>query len=327
MMERQRSLPRTVRHHQGPPMVHASGPHNHQQQQPPKQQQPSMRPSHQQPPQPYLQPPPPPQEFHHTRTNSMGRLDPSGVPLSASGSQPCLLVAQTVSNRRKRHQQDQKNSTGPSAAPTHSRGPSSASSSKKKNFQRSESFHQPQQPSQQPPPPPPPPPQAHFFVNTQLDQDLSTPLPPSSMPPGLPPPVMPSMHGPSTPSLSPLAVVRTKRASQANWEKVQQQRRNSVVASAEAENGLLEVMDNCVTQGLSASSCTRRQSTDDNEGTEDNRTADTTDLPDPDEVPPPPSPPCTCGKNLELPPTPPLEGPGGRDTPFRGSGKTIYFFI
>ena len=24
-------------------------------------------------------------------------------------------------------------------------------------------------------------------------------------------------------------------------------------------------------------------------------------------VPPPPSPPCTCGKNLELPPTPPLD--------------------
>lgn len=62
---------------------------------------------------------------------------------------------------------------------------------------------------------------------------------------------------PATPSLSPLAVVRTKRASQANWEKVQQQKRNSVVASTEGEAGLLEAMDNCVTQGLSASSCTR----------------------------------------------------------------------
>ena len=38
-----------------------------------------------------------------------------------------------------------------------------------------------------------------------------------------------------------------------------------------------------------------------------------------DDVPPPPSPPCTCGKNLELPPTPPMEG---HETPFM-SGKTL----
>ena len=72
-------------------------------------------------------------------------------------------------------------------------------------------------------------------------------------PPGSVGPPMP----PATPSLSPLAVVRTKRASQANWEKVQQQKRNSVVASTEGEAGLLEVMDNCVSQRMSASSCTR----------------------------------------------------------------------
>ena len=129
---------------------------------------------------------------------------------------------------------------------------------------------------------------------------------------------------PPTPSLSPLAVVRTKRASQANWEKAQQQRRNSLVASAEAESGLLEVMDNCVTQGLSASSCTRRQSTDETEATDDQRTADedVQDQVDHD-LPPPPSPPCTCGKNLELPPTPPIMD--GMDTPFRGTGRTHFF--
>ena len=36
------------------------------------------------------------------RTSSMGKLDPMGGGRS-SGSQPCLMVAQTVSNRRKRH--------------------------------------------------------------------------------------------------------------------------------------------------------------------------------------------------------------------------------
>ena len=37
----------------------------------------------------------------------MGKLDPMGGGRS-SGSQPCLMVAQTVSNRRKRHAQEQK---------------------------------------------------------------------------------------------------------------------------------------------------------------------------------------------------------------------------
>ena len=146
MMERQRSLPRSVRHHIR-----------------------SVQQLQQQPPQPpsYLQPPPPPSshqqqqqlqpQLHHgSRTSSMGRLDPSRP--MASGSQPCLLVAQTVSNRRKRHggqqHHDQKSTV---ASTTHSR-PVTASLSKKKSFQRSESFHQPKQQ------------QAHFFVNTQLDQ-------------------------------------------------------------------------------------------------------------------------------------------------------------
>ena len=150
MMERQRSLPRSVRHHT----------RSVQQQ----QQQPAQPPS-------YLQPPPPPSshhqhqqqpQLHHgSRTSSMGRLDPSRP--MASGSQPCLLVAQTVSNtRRKRHggggqQQQQHDQKSTVASTTHLR-PVTASLSKKKSFQRSESFHQPHQQ------------QAHFFVNTQLDQ-------------------------------------------------------------------------------------------------------------------------------------------------------------
>ena len=134
MTERQRSLPRSVRQ-QSRPQPYLQPPPQQQQQQQQQQQ------HHQQ------------QQFHHGRTNSMGRLDPSR-PL-ASGSQPCLLVAQTVSNRRKRHQQDQK-----MASTTHSR-PVTTSLSKKKNFQRSESFHQPQ---------------PHFFVNAQLDQVKPNPF-------------------------------------------------------------------------------------------------------------------------------------------------------
>ena len=68
---------------------------------------------------------------------------------------------------------------------------------------------------------------------------------------------------------------------------------------------------------------TRRQSSDENGGTDENRTPDE-DLHDQvvDDVPPPPSPPCTCGKDLELPPTPPMEG---HETPFM-SGKTYTSF-
>ncbi len=35
---------------------------------------------------------------------------------------------------------------------------------------------------------------------------------------------------------------------------------------------------------------------------------DCADAVEDDRLPPPPSPPCTCGKNLELPPTPPQMG-------------------
>ena len=54
------------------------------------------------------------------RTSSMGKLDPMGGGRS-SGSQPCLMVAQTVSNRRKRHAQEQQKvmtvSSGPGGVP------------------------------------------------------------------------------------------------------------------------------------------------------------------------------------------------------------------
>ena len=45
----------------------------------------------------------------------MGKLDPMGGGRS-SGSQPCLMVAQTVSNRRKRHAQEQKVMAGVSSS-------------------------------------------------------------------------------------------------------------------------------------------------------------------------------------------------------------------
>ena len=55
--------------------------------------------------------------------------------------------------------------------------------------------------------------------------------------------------------------------------------------------------------------------------------SDEEDLPtgDDERLPPPPSPPCTCGKNLELPPTPPL----GRDVAHSGgkSGKADFILV
>ena len=42
-------------------------------------------------------------------------------------------------------------------------------------------------------------------------------------------------------------------------------------------------------------------------------------------VPPPPSPPCTCGKNLELPPTPPLDDLESAAKKNHFTGKTSFF--
>ena len=89
----------------------------------------------------------------------MGKLDPTGAGRSSAGSQPCLLVAQTVSNRRKRqhaavqHQQQEQLKTRPATL---------QSKSSKKSFQRSESFQQPQAQAQ-----------PHFFVNTQMDESAT----------------------------------------------------------------------------------------------------------------------------------------------------------
>lgn len=96
-------------------------------------------------------------------------------------------------------------------------------------------------------------------------------LGPGACPPILPPPPQPAPHGtglrPSsqpqggltTPSLSPISVVRNKRANQANWEK-HQSRKNSAIAASEAvggaasgaagESGAGLLVDNCVSQGL-----------------------------------------------------------------------------
>ena len=235
-----------------------------------------------------------------SRTSSMGKLDPR-----ASGSQPCLLVAQTVSNRRKRQAQEQQSLNKIQGGQSSKK----ANGSSKKSFHRSESFHQQHQQSQQQPlqqPQQQQQQQSHFFVNTQMDE------PPLMHPP---PPV-------ATPSYSPISVVRNKRANQANWEKHQRKNSTTMPATKSMEvNGghqeaASESVENCVSGGLvtpilGSASCTRRQSTEDEEDddedlrtddqmTEDSHADDLT-------VPPPPSPPCTCGKNLELPPTPPLD--------------------
>ena len=134
----------------------------------------------------------------------MGKLP---EPPRPSSSQPCLLVAQTVSNRRKRHAQEQQitKSRGSAVAPPPPPPPpppkmggvaggGGLPPSKKSSFQRSESFHQP-----------------HFFVNAQM----------TDLPSAAAPRVTSAMGGGGlvTPSLSPISVVRNKRANQANWEK------------------------------------------------------------------------------------------------------------
>ena len=54
---------------------------------------------------------------------------------------------------------------------------------------------------------------------------------------------------PTTPSLSPISVVRNKRANQANWEK-HQSRKNSVAGSESGLGaGVVAGLDNCVSQG------------------------------------------------------------------------------
>ena len=298
-----------------------------------------------------------------SRTSSMGRLDP---PLGiSSGSQPCLLVAQTVSNRRRQHQKTASGSaTATTSKPTSTAGSSGGqqkshhrskegggggttgsmkSTKSEKKFQRSESFHSRSasrlQHHQQMQPPQdqqqefvdlqfqiPPPPQPHFFVEA-----ATTLLPP------------PQSSAPRTPSMSPLAVVRNKRANQANWEKVQ--RKNSLAAIGKAASEA-SAEDTCVPSGslnltplLGSSSCTRRASTEDDEqdtvvdhrgreasdkvdrDRDQGRAAEVTSLDDID-LPPPPSPPCTCGKNLELPPTPPMDG----EAVEMKSGKNSFFW-
>ena len=236
----------------------------------------------------------------------MGKLP---EPPRPSSSQPCLLVAQTVSNRRKRHAQEQQYNnktrnaaTNPPLPPPPPLNPKMGGnstappppSSKKSSFQRSESFHQPQ---------------PHFFVNAQMTaNEVQAPAPR----------VTSAMGGLATPSLSPISVVRNKRANQAHWEK-QQSRKNSMVLE---NNGSDHADCGPVTPilGAAAASCTRRQSSDEDEDEIDDELVNTEDQMTEDSraddlnVPPPPSPPCTCGKNLELPPTPPLEDLEGKGT-------------
>ena len=82
--------------------------------------------------------------------------------------------------------------------------------------------------------------------------------------------------------------------------------------------------------GSAAASCTRRQSCTEDEdeaNTDDQMTEDShaDDL----TVPPPPSPPCTCGKNLELPPTPPLDDleAAAKNLTYSQQGRTIFYCL
>ena len=82
--------------------------------------------------------------------------------------------------------------------------------------------------------------------------------------------------------------------------------------------------------GSAAASCTRRQSCTEDEdeaNTDDQMTEDShaDDL----TVPPPPSPPCTCGKNLELPPTPPLDDleAAAKNLTYSQQGRTIFLLF
>ena len=62
------------------------------------------------------------------------------------------------------------------------------------------------------------------------------------------PPPQHQASKPTTPSLSPISVVRNKRANQANWEK-HQSRKNSVAGSESGLGGVVAGLDNCVSQG------------------------------------------------------------------------------
>ena len=136
---------------------------------------------------------------------------------------------------------------------------------------------------------------------------------------GAPTPQQPTQQ-PAQTSTSPLAVVRNKRANQANWEK-QQSRRNSLMRDTTTE-----MTTTCGPQSASfgtpllgvGASCTKKRSIDSDEDiirehissksgkSSQSKDRTTNNLAGFDlDVPPPPSPPCTCGKNLQLPPTPP----------------------
>ena len=58
----------------------------------------------------------------------------------------------------------------------------------------------------------------------------------------------PQQSKPTTPSLSPINVVRNKRANQANWEK-HQSRKNSVAGSESGLGGVIAGLENCASQG------------------------------------------------------------------------------
>ena len=87
--------------------------------------------------------------------------------------------------------------------------------------------------------------------------------------------------------------------------------------------GLTPILGSAAAQsctGRQQQSCTEDEdeagSNSDEQMTEDSHAED--DL----TVPPPPSPPCTCGKNLELPPTPPLDDLESAATKNPFTGKT-----
>eukprot|EP00094_Tigriopus_californicus_P001551 TCALIF_01499-PA protein Name:"Protein of unknown function" AED:0.20 eAED:0.04 QI:0/0.66/0.25/1/0.66/0.5/4/0/619 len=118
---------------------------------------------------------------------------------------------------------------------------------------------------------------------------------------------------------SPLSAVRAKRATQAKWERHQQRKQPPPIDLPETHASLQgPVLFHPHTTHLPPQDYQGHQhhlrhqiqtnlygggtTTDSNDGD----MLDDEDDED-DEVPPPPSPPCTCGKVLDFPPTPPLE--------------------
>ncbi|XP_071743547.1 uncharacterized protein [Lepeophtheirus salmonis] len=110
---------------------------------------------------------------------------------------------------------------------------------------------------------------------------------------------------PPEPSLSPLEVVRHKRASQAEWEKRNMVRASSVESCTQLLLGSGGKGNSGGGSGHPSSLGRKKSSLHRSSSTSRKHLPPTFYGPlSEDILPPPPSPPCTCGKNLVLPPAP-----------------------